>query len=99
MEGGGRSATEVEQPQWVSRWKLNLRGRSLRHANTAAVAATMRSAVASCQSIAGNIAGRAGLAMEIFRHAASRKIRMRWLWPAVPMHPERPSQRSPHLEG
>jgi hypothetical protein len=38
-------------PQWVSRWKLNLRGRTHERIKRAAVAATTIDAVISCQSI------------------------------------------------
>jgi len=50
MEGG----TEVEwlglaHPQWVSRWKLNLRGRNRIHAKAPAVKVTMLNAIVSCK--------------------------------------------------
>jgi len=41
---------ELEQPQWVSRWKLNLRRRSLLHPSPTAAIATIASETACCQS-------------------------------------------------
>ena len=52
MEPLDADCAGLEQPQCVSRWKLNFFGRSLLSANTKAVAATMLSAIISCQSMA-----------------------------------------------
>src|SRR5581483_1046504 len=45
----------AEQPQWVSRWKLNLRGRRRLHNNAAAAIHTITNDTSCCQSMIGKI--------------------------------------------
>ena len=51
IELPGTNWLGLEQPQWVSRWKLNFFRRNLLPKKIAAVTATMLKAVISCQSM------------------------------------------------
>ena len=51
MELPGAEWLGLEQPQWVSRWKLNFLRRNLLNKKTAAVTPTILSAIISCQSM------------------------------------------------
>src|SRR5207249_1253278 len=66
IDGCDSTDERDEHPQCASRRKLNLRGRSFVQANAVAVAATMRRAVVSCQSMPRNITAPSQYATEIF---------------------------------
>ena len=51
MELPGADWLGLEQPQWVSRWKLNFLRRNLLNKKIAAVTPTMLNAIISCQSM------------------------------------------------
>jgi hypothetical protein len=51
MECWGEALPEVEQPQCVSRWKLNFRGRKRALNNKAAAAPTIAKDTNCCQSM------------------------------------------------